>query len=120
MPSPATDRLVNILCQTVAELVREEGRDLTARQLAVFLTCYLASDKQTVRGLAAQLRIGRPPVTRALDRLEELDLARRQPDQADRRSVLVHRTVQGEAFLRDLSKILADADHATRSARTSS
>ena len=117
MPSFAADRLIDILRQTIIALVRDEGRDLTARQLAVFLMCYLTGDKQTVRGLADQLHIARPPITRALDRLEELDLALRQPDPADRRSVLVHRTAHGEAFMRELSKIVVDAERATRSMR---
>jgi DNA-binding MarR family transcriptional regulator len=116
MPSPAADRLVDILCQTTIALVRGEVRDLTARQLAVFLICYLSNNKQTVRGLADQLRIYRAAVTRALDLLEKLDLAQRRPDPTDRRSVLVHQTARGNAFLRDLSKITADAERATRSA----
>jgi DNA-binding MarR family transcriptional regulator len=118
VPIPADNRLVDILRQTVTALVWGEGRDLTARQLAVFLICYLTDDKQTVRGLADQLRIPRPSITRALDVLEGLDLALRQRDPADRRSVLVSRTVQGNAFLRDLSKIMADAERATMSARS--
>jgi DNA-binding MarR family transcriptional regulator len=118
MPSPADDRLVNILHQTTVALVRGEDHDLTARQLAVFLICYLTNDKQTVRGLAALLNIPQPSATRVLDRLEELGLAQRQRNPADGRSMLVHQTVQGNAFLRDLSKIMADAERATRSARS--
>jgi DNA-binding MarR family transcriptional regulator len=83
----------------------------------VFLICYLTNDKQTVRGLSAAIRIAKPPITRALDLLEELDLAQRQPDPADGRSVLVHRTARGDAFLRDLSKIMADAERASRRAK---
>jgi predicted transcriptional regulator len=76
---PAGDRLlVDILRQTVAAFVRGEVHDLAARELAVFLICYLTSAKQTVRGLATALHIGRPAITRALDRLEELGLAQRQ------------------------------------------
>jgi DNA-binding MarR family transcriptional regulator len=118
MPSPADDRWVDILRQTVAVLVPDEARDLPTRQLAVFLICYLASDKQTVRGLADQLCIPRASVTYALDRLEELELAERRPDPTDRRSVLVHQTAWGNAFLRDLSKIMADAERATRRPRS--
>jgi DNA-binding MarR family transcriptional regulator len=118
MPSPADDRLVNILHQTTVALVRGEDHDLTARQLAVFLICYLTNDKQTVRGLAALLNIPQPSATRVLDRLEELGLAQRQRNPAHGRSMLVHQTVQGNAFLRDLSKIMADAERATRSARS--
>jgi DNA-binding MarR family transcriptional regulator len=118
MSIPTDDRLVDILRQTTIALVRGDVRNLATRQLAVFLICYLTDDKQTMHGLADQLRIPTPSVTRTLDRLEELGLALRQPDPTDRRSVLVSRTVQGNAFLRDLSKIVADAERATRSAQS--
>jgi DNA-binding MarR family transcriptional regulator len=75
----------------------------------VFLTSYLEDEAQTVRGLAAKLKVSKPAITRALDRLAEFDLVRRKKDQLDRRSVLVQRTVAGTTFLRDLKKILADA-----------
>ena len=100
---------VDILRQTVVALVRRDGPDLSARQLGVFLTCYLEDEAQTVRGLAAKLKVSKPAITRALDRLSEFDLVRRKTDPADRRSVLVQRTVAGNAFLRDIRKILADA-----------
>jgi DNA-binding MarR family transcriptional regulator len=90
-------------------LVRRDGPDLTARQLSVFLICYLEGEAQTVRGLAAKLNVSKPAITRALDRLSEFDLVRRKQDPLDRRSVLVQRTVSGAAFLRDLKKILSDA-----------
>src|SRR3954451_11742707 len=69
--------LTGLLHTTVAELVRSDGRDLSMRQLGIFLTCYLEAEAQTVRGLAAKLRIQKPTVTRALDRLEEFGLTRR-------------------------------------------
>jgi DNA-binding MarR family transcriptional regulator len=62
-----------------------------------------------VRGLAAELNVSKPAITRALDRLGELDLARRKVDPLDRRSVLVQRTLKGAAFLRDLRSIMGDA-----------
>ena len=34
----------------VAGLIRQEGADLTARQLAVFLICYIEEGPHTVRG----------------------------------------------------------------------
>jgi hypothetical protein len=40
------------------------------------------------------------------------------PASTDRRSVLVHQTAWRNAFLRDLSKIMADAERATRSTRS--
>ena len=53
--------------------------------------------------------VSKPAITRALDRLGELDLARRKVDPLDRRSVLVQRTLKGAAFLRDLRTIMGEA-----------
>ena len=103
------DRMAEVFRYVVVALVRREGPDLTARQLGVFLTCYLDDEAQTVRGLAAKLNVAKPAITRALDRLSEFDLVRRKIDSLDRRSVLAQRTATGMAFLRDLKKILSEA-----------
>ncbi len=105
----SADQLVGILRDTVVALVRRDGPDLSARQLGVFLTCYLQEGAHTVRGLAAELNVSKPAITRALDRLGELDLARRKVDPSDRRSVLVQRTLKGAAFLRDMRSIMSEA-----------
>src|ERR1700748_3850211 len=107
--SPSADQMVGILRDTVVALVRRDGADLSARQLGVFLTCYLLDGGHTVRGLAAELNVSKPAITRALDRLGELDLARRKVDPLDRRSILVQRTLKGAAFLRDLRSIMGEA-----------
>ncbi|MDQ2805074.1 MAG: MarR family transcriptional regulator [Pseudomonadota bacterium] len=114
--SSAPDQLIGILRDTIVALVRRDGPDLSARQLGVFLTCYLQDGAHTVRGLAADLHVSKPAITRALDRLGELDLARRKVDPLDRRSVLVQRTLKGAAFLRDLRSIMSEAATATRKA----
>src|SRR5271166_3307404 len=103
------DQLVGILRDTVVALVRRDGPDLSARQLGVFLTCYLQDGGHTVRGLAADLNVSKPAITRALDRLGEFDFTRRKVDPADRRSVLVQRTLKGAALLRDLRGIMTEA-----------
>ena len=108
-PNPISDAQVGLLRDTVVSLVRRDGADLSARQLGVFLTCYLNEGAHTVRGLAADLNVSKPAITRALDRLGELDLARRKVDPTDRRSVLVQRTPRGAAFLRDLRGIMLEA-----------
>ena len=108
MSTEAVEQRVDAFRQTIVALVRRDGPDLTARQMGVFLTCYLEEEAQTVRGLAAKLNVSKPAITRALDRLSELDLVRRKTDPLDRRSILVQRTIAGAAFLRDLKKILAD------------
>src|ERR1700738_9846 len=111
--SSNTDQLIGVLRDTVVGLVRRDGVDLSSRQLGVFLTCYLRDGGHTVRGLAAELNVSKPAITRALDRLGELDLARRKVDPMDRRSVLVQRTLKGTAFLRDLRNIMGEATTAT-------
>ena len=112
--APSADQMVGILRETVVALVRRDGPDLSARQLGVFLTCYLRDGGHTVRGLAAELNVSKPAITRALDRLGELDLARRKVDPLDRRSILVQRTLKGAAFLRDLRSIMGEATTTTR------
>jgi DNA-binding MarR family transcriptional regulator len=104
-----SDGLAGILRTTIVELVRRDGPDLSARQLGVFLTCYLDQEAQTVRGLAAKLGVSKPAITRALDRLSDFDLVRRKTDPLDRRSVLVQRTATGMAFQREMRAILRDA-----------
>lgn len=103
------ERLINILRYTVVEMVRRDGTDLSARQMAVFLTCYLNEGSQTVRGLSAILNVSKPAITRALDRLGELDLIRRKFDPMDRRSVLVQRTLKGNAYLSEIQNIMVEA-----------
>ncbi|MGE0415250.1 MAG: MarR family transcriptional regulator [Acetobacteraceae bacterium] len=105
----AGEGLAGILRRTIVELVRRDGPDLSARQFGVFLICYLETEAQTVRGLAAALGVSKPAVSRALDRLAEFDLIRRKTDPLDRRSILVQRTPAGSSFLRELRGILKDA-----------
>ena len=107
--TPVSDQMVGILRDTIVALVRRDGPDLSARQLGVFLTCYLNDGAHTVRGLAQELNVSKPAITRALDRLSELDYVRRKVDPSDRRSVLVQRTVKGAAFLRETRHIMTDA-----------
>ena len=110
------DTLTHLLRQTVLALVRRDEADLTSRQFGVFLTVYLTPGPHTVRGLAAELNVSKPAITRALDRLGELSLARRKVDPMDRRSVLVQQTQQGSAFLADLRQVMAAADTEHRTA----
>ncbi|MFQ6016681.1 MAG: MarR family transcriptional regulator [Kiloniellaceae bacterium] len=88
--------------------LRREHPDVTTRQFALLLQIYLVPPPHTVRGLARELNISKPAVTRALDRLGRLDLVRRKRDEADRRNVLVQRTVKGSVFLRDFGDLAAE------------
>ena len=106
---PDAAQFVEILRGTILGVVRNKATDLTARQLAVFLTCYLDNEPQTVRGLAAKLDVAKPAITRAIDRLEDVGLARRKADPQDRRSVLVAHTAKGNAFLLELKRLMQRA-----------
>lgn len=105
----SASELVQILRGTTVALVRRKGPDLSARQLGVFLTCYLQEGPHTVRGLALGLNVSRPAITQALDRLEELNLAKRVVHTFDRRSVNVKKTMKGGEFLRGIRSILKEA-----------
>jgi DNA-binding MarR family transcriptional regulator len=109
MATEPIEQRVDVLRQTIVALVRRDGPNLSARQLGVFLTCYLEDEAQTVRGLAAKLNVSKPAITRAVDRLSEFDMVRCKTDPLDRRSVLMQRTTAGNGFMRNLKKILADA-----------
>ncbi len=109
------DRLLQILCKTCLSEIRSGQPDLTLRQLAIALVVYQTDGLQTVRGLAKHLNISKPAVTRALDRLEELNLAYREVDPKDRRSVPVQRTAGGAAMVGRLGATMsAAADKAER------
>jgi DNA-binding MarR family transcriptional regulator len=109
----SAEQCVDILRSAIVSLVRRDGPDLTARQLGVFLTCYLETEDQTVRGLAAKLAVAKPAISRALDRLSDFDLVRRKTDLQDRRCVLVRRTATGMVFMRQLRTILSEAKQAS-------
>lgn len=89
--------------------LRRDHTDMTARQFALLLQVYLAPPPHTVRGLARELAMSKPAVSRALDTLSKLDFLRRKLDAADRRSLLVQRTVKGSVFLREFGDLAAKA-----------
>ena len=90
--------------------VRGDESDLSARQFAVMLTVYTTEPPHTVRGLARALGVSKPAVTRALDRLGNLDFARRKRDETDGRNVLIQRTVKGSVFLSEFSEFILAAE----------
>lgn len=98
--------------QTVVASVRGDSPDLSARQIALLLCVYLVDGAHTVRGLAKDLKISKPAVSRALDRLGELSYIRRERDELDRRNVLVQRTPEGSSFLVDYANLVIKAEEA--------
>lgn len=99
------DIVVDILREVIVTLVRKDGPALSSHQFGVFLTCYLKDGDHTVRGLAQELQVSKSVITRALDRLGELELAVRRVDPRDRRSVIVMRTPAGTSMINDLREI---------------
>lgn len=93
--------------------VRQDGPDLSARQLAILLQVYLTDPPHTVRGLASLLNISKPAVTRALDRLSVLGFVKRKRDAEDKRNVLVQRTVKGSVYLSDFAELVIAAGAVT-------
>lgn len=96
---------IDVICGTMLALVRQDGRDLTARQLTALLSVYLRDETQTVTSLANMLNVSRPGVTRILDRLVDADLVSRAEDKQDRRRVLIRRTREGANYVRTLAEV---------------
>ena len=95
--------------QVAVRMLQQPGPDLSARQAAVLLTIYMDDGPHTVRGLAQQLKISKPAITRALDRLSDEGLVQRKTDDNDRRSVLIQKTDNGHTFLRDFGDAIRQA-----------
>jgi DNA-binding MarR family transcriptional regulator len=104
-------RPVGIDTELLPYLVRlmtsEPFTRLTARQIAIFFTCYMHAEPQSVRVLSRYLKVSRPSVSLALRRLERLGLLRRTTDVADRRGVVAEPTEIGRALLGNSSNASA-------------
>lgn len=105
-------RSLNVWRKVLVNSVRSKGPDLSSRQLALMLTVYLEEGPHTVRGLASYLNISKPAISRALDRLGELNFVKRRRDEKDKRNVLVQRTVKGSIFLVDFAESIQTANQA--------
>ena len=101
--------MLHTIRDTLLSEVRLDQPDLNLRQLAVLLVAYQTDELLTVRGLAKHLQIGKPAVTRALDRLEKLDLILRAIDVRDRRSIILRRTEVGVVMMARITAAAADA-----------
>ncbi len=96
---------VNLLRHVVVGLVRRDGIALSTQQFGVFLACYLCKEANTLRGLVQELDMPRLVVARAMDKLVELDLIRREPDLRDTRNQIIHHTEAGQKMLVDLGAL---------------
>mgnify|MGYP003648419895 CR=1 FL=1 len=94
---------LDIWRRTAVGSVRRDAPDLSARQMALLLSVYLTPAPHTVRGLSELLKVSKPAITRAVDRLTDLGLIRRKIDENDRRSV------KGSVFLREFGELIVSA-----------
>lgn len=91
---------------TLIGYVQSARPDLTNRQMALLMVVYLKDGPHTVRGLAAELKVSKPVVTRALNTLGALGYLRRQKDESDLRNIFVERTSAGTAFLEEFAALV--------------
>lgn len=99
---------LSIWRDVTADVVRDDGPDLSLRQWAIILTVYLNPGPHTVRGLARDLNVPKPAISRALDALSILGFVRRVRDEGDKRIVLVHKTPEGSLYLDKFSRIIEE------------
>jgi len=88
------------------DLVHDDQADLSQRQIAVLLTVYLEPPPHTVRALAKKLGVTKPAITRALDTMGRLGLLTRRRDDADRRNVVIQRTLAGALAVEKLGDMI--------------
>ena len=82
------------------------GVDLSTRQMALAHVCAVtpaALDRQTNR-LAILLKVNKPSITRAADRLEECGLLQRDRVESDRRLCVLTLTKKGHAFVKAMNE----------------
>ena len=96
-------------------MVRDQEMDLSFRQVSILLTIYLDTPPHTVRGLADRFGVTKPVITRALDTMGKAGLVDRYRDEADKRNVVISRTVEGALFVERLGdRVVARSEGLTR------
>lgn len=103
---PQGSELLRFWYRAVLASVRVNAPDLTSRQTAILLSVYLTDPPHTVRGLAKELGVAKPVVTRALDTMGRFGFLKRKRDEKDKRNVLIQRTVKGAVFLSDFADLI--------------
>ena len=97
---------LNLWKEFLVAAVRSDTPDLTQRQQALLAIVGLTAGPHTVRGLAEQLDITKPAVTRGVDTLEKYGLVRRVKDMQDLRNVFIERTPAGTLALRETAELI--------------
>jgi len=78
--------------------------DLSMRQLGVLMRVADAKEPLSVRELAEPMKISKPAVTRAIDRLEHFAFVERRQAKLDRRLIELRITAAGRAYLAKLDR----------------
>ena len=109
MPRTATktdlpSRLRFAVMRLARQLRQQDDQDDVTPSGASALSSLERLGPMTLGRLAAVERVRPPSVTKIVDRLEQLGLARREVDPADRRSSLVHLTDAGRRHLAEARK----------------
>jgi DNA-binding MarR family transcriptional regulator len=97
-------RLRFAVMRLARQLRQQDDQDDVTPSGASALSSLERLGPMTLGRLAAVERVRPPSVTKIVDRLEELGLARREVDPADRRSSLVHLTDAGRRHLAEARK----------------
>ena len=106
-PPQALKLLHEVALALVGGAKVENMDDFTLRQLAILFTVYLDQPPHTVRGLATKLAVTKPVITRALDAMGKHQMIARRRDEADRRNVIIQRTVKGALYVEKLGDMVA-------------
>ncbi len=110
-PEQGLDLLHDVTLAMVRETKPDGMADFTHRQLAILLTVYLERPPHTVRGLALKLGVTKPVITRALDAMGKQEIIARRRDEADKRNVIIQRTVKGALYVEKLGDMVARKAH---------
>ena len=107
-PGPGLKLLHEVALGLVQRTKAQDVPDFTLRQLSILLTVYLEHPPHTVRGLAKKLGVTKPVITRALDSMGKQEIIARRRDEADRRNVIIQRTVKGALFVESLGDLVSE------------
>lgn len=110
MTEKTNPRMLKVWREAHRACVRSNDPDLTSRQMSILLAVYMSEPPHTVRGIAQDLNVSKPVITRALDTMGRMGLIKRKKDENDRRSIFIQRTVKGAVFLSELSDRIVEAD----------
>jgi DNA-binding MarR family transcriptional regulator len=95
---------LHALRDSLIRMVRSNSRDLTCRQLGVLMISCTAPKPIPAYVLVERLDVTRPVITRVMDKLVGLGLARKYRNPEDGRSMLLVASTKGRLLIRRLTK----------------